>query len=430
MVASPMDRKGRPVTTISAIITSVMIMGVGSALLTTVLSVRAGLEGIPESVIGLVLSGYYIGLVAGTFVATLVIPSVGYVRAFAAFASLASAVGFMHILIINPVVWFFFRVLYGICLSVMQVVSESWLNVTVTNTHRGRVLSLYSIALLASLGMGQPLIGQFSPGSFEIFGITTIIVSLCLLPITLAQVSGTPKIKQSKPMIKQTFLRSPLAGVGVTLSGLLYGGTWSLLPRYGQQIGFTNGEIGLSMLLLALGTLFFQWPLGWLSDKRGRRSAIFLSSSGALFISIIIISADIKGPLLFLLFFLFGGGGMPLYSLAVALMNDRLKTEEMVQAAGTLILFYGVGAASGPIISGMVMSKVGPQGLFYTMALPVFLFLLFTVLRLIKVPRLKRPARLEPSHYHPYPRTTAAVFSLLKKTRRNTRDPGPQREKG
>ncbi len=418
-----MSEESRPVTTITAILFSVLLMGVGSALLATVVSMRAGLEGVPEQIIGLIMSGYYIGLIIGTFLAGVVIQSVGYVRSFAAFASIASAAGFMHILIINPSVWFLLRVMYGICLAVMEVVVESWLNVSSSNTNRGRILSLYSIALLASMGLGQPLIGRFSPASFEVFGIAMIIVSLCLIPVTLAKVSGTASVKRGRPHLKRTFLRSPLAGAGVIVSGLLYGGAWSLVPRYGQGIGLSEGQIGIVMLLIALGTLTFQWPLGLISDRKGRRLAILLSAAAALAASLLIAVTRADGPLFFLLSFLFGGFGMPLYSLSVALMNDQLEPEEMVQAAGTLILFYGVGSAAGPIIAGNIMAKIGPAGLYYAMAVPLALFLVFALARFGKAARLPKLGR---KRYKTYPRTTAAVYSLLRRPRKNIRENNEQ----
>jgi MFS family permease len=50
------------------------------------------------------------------------------------------------------------------------------------------------------------------------------------------------------------------------------GATWSLTPLYGQQVGMDDGAIGLLMLLVSLGTIVLQWPVGWLSDKKSRRA--------------------------------------------------------------------------------------------------------------------------------------------------------------
>jgi MFS family permease len=415
-----MSEENSPVKTISAILLAVLLMGIGSALLATAVSIRAGLEGVSEQLLGFIMSGYYIGLILGTFLSGRFIRSVGYVRSFAAFASIASIAGFLHVLVVSPAVWFFLRVMVGVCLAVMEVVVESWLNVTSVKTNRGRILSLYSIVLLASMGLGQPLIGRFSPSSFEVFVISAIIISLCLIPVTLAKVSGTARVSKSRPQITKTFLRSPLAGIGVVVSGFLYGSTWSLIPRYGQQVGLSEARIGLVMLLIALGTLTFQWPLGVMSDRKGRLPAIFVSLCVTVGSSIFIAVTGTGGPLFYIVSFIFGGFGMPLYSLSVALINDQLRTDEMVQAAGTIILFYGIGSVAGPVLSGALMSRIGPSGLYYAMAVPTVLYLFFALSRIRKA--VRKPGR-ERATYKPYPRTTAAIFSLLKKSRKKKNAP-------
>jgi MFS family permease len=296
----------------------------------------------------------------------------------------------------------------------MLVVVESWLNVSSSVYNRGRILSIYSVAYLASMGLGQPLIGLFSASSFEIFGVTTILISLCLVPITLARVTGTPQIQRKPPRLVATFMRSPLAGSGIMVSGLLYGGSWGLIPRYGQQVGMPEAQIGALMLLISLGTLAFQWPLGWLSDRKDRRRAILLSSVVGISAALIIAVTRAGGIMLYPLILVFGGFTMPLYSLCIALMNDQLETQEMVQAAGALIVYYGIGSAAGPLIGGVFMAKLGPVGLFYSLALPLALYILFAFLRVRLVPRLPK---IRKTSFRLYPRTTSAAFSLLRKAR-------------
>lgn len=411
----------RPVRTIATIMVSVLLMGTGSALQGTALTLRAGIEGFSETTIGLIMSIYFVGLAAGTFLSTTVIRSVGYVRSFAAFASIASAAAFAHVLVIHPVAWIIFRAVHGLCLSVMLVVVESWLNVSSSTYNRGRVLSIYSVVYLASMGIGQPLLGRFSPATYEVFGITTILVSLSLVPMALTRVTGSPRVAQRRPRILSTFFRSRLAGTGVVISGLIFGASWSLIPRYGQRAGLGEGGIGVLMLLLSVGTLAMQWPLGWLSDRRDRRKAIFYASAVGLAAAVAIALFRPGGIFLYILVLIFGGFSMPLYSLSIALMNDQLNRDEMVEAAGALIILYGVGSTLGPLLGGPAMGRFGSQGLFYLMAGALGVLLLFVLLRLTRVPEL--PERIR-RRYRPFPRTTYAAFSMLKKVARRRKREG------
>ncbi|MEA1911745.1 MAG: hypothetical protein U9N32_08765 [Spirochaetota bacterium] len=115
----------RPVTTFTAIMIAVFLMGSGSALQGTALVIRAGIEGFPETIIGIIMSVYYAGVAIGIFIAAPTMRSVGYVRSFAAFASIASTTAILHIIIIDPYAWIIFRFINGLCLSVMVVVVES-----------------------------------------------------------------------------------------------------------------------------------------------------------------------------------------------------------------------------------------------------------------------------------------------------------------
>ena len=406
-------------TTIVAIITSVFLMGAGMGLQGSAVALRAGLEGFSDSVVGLIMSFNYVGLIIGSMIAPKIIRNVGYVRSFAASASLGSASAIAHLLWIDLVPWLVFRAATGLSLSVMFVVAESWLNSSSTSHNRGRVLSVYSIVYIVSMGAGQPLMAVFPPSSFEVFGMTTILISFCLIPVAIMRVSGEPSADPEPPRLVQTFLKSPLAGGGIVVAGIMAGATWSLAPLYGQQVGMDSGAIGVLMLIVSLGSMAFQLPLGWVSDKTSRRRAILLSVGGAAIMAGLIALIRPSGALLSVMVFLYGGFGMPLYSLSVALANDQIEPREMVRAAGAIVIYYGLGNAVGPVLASQFMRWVGPSGLFLAMTLVMAVLLAFVLLRMTLIPALPK----RESRYRLYPRTTASAFQLLRKVRSRRRPP-------
>lgn len=404
----------RPVTTLTAIMISVFFMGMGTALQGSAVSLRAGIAGFPDAVIGFILSANYAGLVLGSLIGPGIIRKVGYVRSFAAFASMASISSIAHVLWINPFAWILFRFTTGLCLAVMLVVVESWLNASSTSYNRGRVLSIYSMMYLGSMGAGQPLLAVFSPAGFELFGVTTVLISFCLVPVALMQVSGDAVGEYRPPRLIKTLKNAPLAGIGTMVAGVITGATWSLGPRYGQLLGLADGRVGLLMMLVALGTIVMQWPLGLISDRKDRRRAIFLSVAVAFGTALVMALTRVAGPTLFILMFFFGGFGMPLYSLCIALINDQLAPEHMIQAAGAILLYYGIGSALGPVLAGMSMAAVGPAGLFLFMAAVLGLYLLLVAVRLRLAPELRVRRS---TAYRAYPRTTPAAFELIRRAR-------------
>ncbi|MEX2443961.1 MAG: MFS transporter [Alkalispirochaeta sp.] len=417
-VASPADSRGSR-TTIVAILISVFLMGAGMGVQGSAVSLRAGLEGFSNSLVGLIMSANYVGLIIGSMIAPTLIRNVGYVRAFAASASLGSASAISHLLLIDPIAWIVFRTATGFALSIMFVVAESWLNSSSTRANRGRLLSAYSVVYLVSMGAGQPLLAIFPPAGFEIFGATTVLISFCLIPVAIMRVTGEPSPDREPPRLIRTFMKSPLAGSGVIVAGIMAGATWSLTPLYGQQVGLEGGAIGMLMLLVSVGTMALQWPLGWISDKKSRRLAILWSVAVAAGAAALLAMFRPSGGVLYVLIFLYGGFGMPLYSLAVALANDQFEPHEMVQAAGAIVIYYGIGNVFGPVLGSQFMRWIGPAGLFLSMTLVLALFLAFVLVRISLIPALPKRA----TRFRLYPRTSASAFQMLRKVRVRRKPP-------
>ncbi len=401
-----------PRTTIVAIMIAVFLLGAGAALQGTAVALRGNIEGFSNHMIGIIISSYFVGFIAGSLMVVQFIRFVGYVRTFSAFASLASTTALAHLIVIDPIAWIIFRSLHGLFIAGMLVIVESWLNSSTSTYNRGRILGLYSLVYLAAMGAGQPLIGILPPSGFELFAVTSILVSLSLVPLALAQVSGIPQVDRTPIRLMKTFAKSPMAGFGVILSGMSAEAMWGLAPLFGQNSGFNEIGIGYLMLSLSLGALASQWPLGWISDRSDRRFTILIGAgiSAAAAGGITLVGA--AGMPLYVLTFLFGAFCMPLYSLSIALLNDQLTHSEMVHAASALVVFYGLGSAAGPYGASVCMSWLGPNGLFLFIGVVLGAFLILSLSRLLLVPFLPRRHQ---EHYHPYPRTTFAAFFLLRR---------------
>ena len=79
--------------TILVLVGGLALLLVGVGLLGTLLGVRATLAAFGNSETGLIMSGYYIGYIAGTMLVPRVIRHVGHIRCFAAFAAPGFAFG-------------------------------------------------------------------------------------------------------------------------------------------------------------------------------------------------------------------------------------------------------------------------------------------------------------------------------------------------
>src|SRR5215510_1978662 len=131
------------------------LMAFGVGLIGLLLPIRMSQEGVAPQIAGYVMSAYYAGFVAGSLMAQRIIGRVGHIRAFAAFAAVLTASVMIHALIFNIPVWGLMRAAVGFCMAGLYAVIESWLNVRSPNELRGRVLSMYTLTIYISSGVGQ-----------------------------------------------------------------------------------------------------------------------------------------------------------------------------------------------------------------------------------------------------------------------------------
>src|SRR5450759_1122053 len=121
------------------------VLMLGAGLQSTLLGLRATLEGFPTPVTGIVMSCYYVGYLLGTITAPRLLRKVGHIRVFAALAAVASVATLVQASFVHPVPWAAMRLISGLCFAGIYVVAESWLNDLATRANRGRLLAVYML---------------------------------------------------------------------------------------------------------------------------------------------------------------------------------------------------------------------------------------------------------------------------------------------
>ena len=362
-------------TPVFPLLCGLFLFSLGNGLQGTLVAIRAGLEGVGEEGIGAIMSFYFIGYVMGTFLAPRVVRRVGHIRTFASFASIASAATLAHILTVDAVSWALFRAVSGLCIAGLAVVIESWMNSHAAPENRGTVLSLYGLVTVAAIACGQLLLNIADPDGFILFCLISILISLSLVPISLSRASAPTVTEGVSLNLRYLYRLSSLGVIGTLLTGLTMGAFVGMGATYAQVMGLSAREISLFMLCLMLGSLLFQWPLGWLSDRMDRRLMIaVVACANALVCLAFIVLNDKELTMLLVLAFFLGGFGQPLYSLCVAHANDSVTESEMLSTASTLLLVFGAGSIFGPLFASLLMGQIGGVGLFLVIA-PLYLLL-------------------------------------------------------
>lgn len=349
------------------------ILMFGNGLLGIVLPIRLNLAGTPTEVTGLVMAGYFAGLVLGAIFGKHLISRVGHIRAFAAFAAIASASALGHAMWFSPLTWGLLRVVSGFCSAGLFAAMESWINERSSNELRGRVLSLYMVTTYLSMGASQLLVNLWDIQAAQLFMLPAILISLSLVPVVMTRVAA-PDITAIRPMpFRELYTLSPLAVIAAFCSGLSQGSIQGMGAVFAQAIGFSVFEASLFMGAAIFGGLVLQWPIGRLSDRFDRRTvlvwvlaALFLSAAAM----VVITTAVVPRPLVATLGIipLLAGMSSCIYPIALAQAFDYIERSRMVAASSALLLAFAVGATAGPLVAAVLMSHLGPQGLFIFVA--------------------------------------------------------------
>lgn len=350
--------------TILTLLGGLAILLVGVGLLGTLLGVRATLAAFSNIETGLIMAGYYAGYIAGTQLAPRVIRNVGHIRSFAAFAAVGAACSLAFGLLVQPWPWLFLRILNGACVVGLYMVVESWLNAQSAGHARGRIFSLYMMSTLIALGAGQFLLLAGEVSDLTLFALATMLISLGVVPVAVTQVKE-PAIELAVPFHLAQLIRiSPLGAAGALIAGMVNGAFWGMAPVFGQRLALAEGQIALLMSATIFGGALLQWPVGHVSDRVDRRSvliAVSLATAAAAAVAAWIVINGVAG--LILSAFLYGGLMFSLYAISVAHTNDHLEEGQVLEATRGLIMIYGIGALSGPLLGGIAMDIAGPVGL-------------------------------------------------------------------
>ena len=409
----------RTVSAIAALLLAAAILLAGNGLQATLLAVRGRLEGFPTPLIGLLMSSYYAGFVAGCRVNPGFIKSVGHIRTFVALASIASASALAHPLFVNGAAWAILRAITGFCFAGLLMIIESWINERATNADRGRILSVYRVVDLGSLTLGNAMLTLADPKGFELFAIVSILVSIALVPVALTRSPAPQPIQTAKLDIAALFRLSPVAAIGTPLSALANGAFWAVGPVYALALGYDSKTVAFFISVAVIGAALIQWPLGWISDRVDRRRVIvassMLGSASAIALSLL---GDRSEGFLLLLGGLVGAWIIPTFGLCAAHANDHASPENAVSTNGSLLLLHGLGAAGGATLGGFVISWFGPPALF------IYIGAIYAALAAFCIYRIATAAPVpeqEKTPFVPIPKNTApTVFDIAEEDEAET----------
>ncbi|MCZ7935283.1 MFS transporter [Agrobacterium leguminum] len=252
-------------------------------------------------------------------------------------------------------IWFPLRAALGAVSETLFVVSETWLNHLASEASRGRLIAIYMTALSCGTALGPTIlafVGRHELWAFVIGGLMTFAACTVL-------VFGRPQEpKAEHEDIGNPFRYLGLAPVAVAsaaLNAALEAAGLSLLPIYAVSLGWPEQSATLLLTVLLIGSITLQLPIGWLGDRMPRSKLLallaLLATIGAAFWPMALAHAWLAYPLLFV----WGGVFVGIYTTTVVMLGDLYEGSELVGIYALLSVAWGVGAFTGPFLSGIAM---------------------------------------------------------------------------
>lgn len=138
---------------------------------------------------------------------------------------------------------------------------------------------------------------------------------------------------------------------GVIMTGFMM--LLPLLPRYADQLGFNEFEIGILVASFFLGRVLFEFPVGLLSDYVGRRlimwAALLLFSVTTAAYALTTVAA-----IMILLRLLQGVASSAFAVGSQSYINDLTPAQYRGLANGVISSAVNIGVVAGPVLSGML----------------------------------------------------------------------------
>ena len=399
----------RLLVTFAALFLSVVLLQLGAGSVVPLDAISGAQLGFSKSEIGLMGSAHFLGFFIGCWWAPRLMGEVGHSRAFAAFVA-AGTIGILaHMLLVTPVAWSIMRMAVGLCTAGCYTIIEAWMQAKVTNETRGRAMGVYRIVdICGSLG-AQLMIGVLEPGSYISYNLLALFLCSALFPLTLSKTEApeTPPAPRLRPQL--AWQRSPLAAVGVVVSGVTGAAFRTVGPMYGQEVGLFANQLAIYLAVYVLGGALAQYPVGWAADKYDRRH-VLLALSGVATLACIaaIVFAGFGAWANYVAVAVFGFSTMPIYSVSTAHAHDYASSMERVELSAALMFLYAVGAIASPYVASVLIEDFGPGAMYMMIAVAHVLLIAFGVARMNV-----RPAPGQRTAYTYEPRNSFLTGRLL-----------------
>lgn len=269
----------------------------------------------------------------------------------------------------NIVLWFVIRFVMGATLGGLFIIGEAWINAVASDATRGRTIARYNAAYYVAAALGPlliPITGTAGPMPFLL---AAGLLLLALVPLGWATDQGTLGHAGAGRVRFADFLRAaPVLVLTVALFAVIEFIVPALVPVYGLRSGLDAVAAAYCLTVIGVGRVLLQFPIGRLADTQDRSTLLAACIGGTLLLTLLLPWAVVAGAWGYPVLMLWGGIYGGIYSVALTIVGERFRGEELIVANASLAMVWGLGGMAGPGLAGMAMDIWDPHGMVVVIA--------------------------------------------------------------
>ncbi|MFH2503933.1 MFS transporter [Klebsiella indica] len=271
------------------------------------------------------------------------------------------------------------RLVTGLASGVIIVLGESWITGGAAGKNRAMLTGIYASAFTGCQLAGPLLISAGEAYRLWTLLLVGIVTFACLLMLRHLP-SGSRERLAERPGWRSLGAFLPVLASGVFCFAFFDASILALLPLYGMDKGLNDVMAVLLVTVVLTGDAVFQAPLGWIADRFGIRR-VHLSCAVVFCLALLalpfLLSSHI--PLISGCLIL-GAAAGALYTLSLVRAGKTFSGQKLIMINALLGFFWSAGSVAGPVVSGLLISVVGYDGLVMALLASGVLFLLIQCL--------------------------------------------------
>ena len=281
----------------------------------------------------------------------------------------------------NIYVWFACRFLMGVAGSVLFIVSETWINEIAEDRVRGRVLSLYTFTISATLAISPMFIFILGAEGALPFFVAVSLMIFSVYPLRWTKNSSLDYSDSRVSHVTKFIFLAPTAVAASALMAFEEASVLTMLPVYALRNGLTEQTSALFLTVLAFGSMAVQPIIGSLADRFNRYNLLIISA-------VIVMLGAMSLPLIiqtkvsvWIVMFIWGGAISAIYTLALIIIGHRFRGAQLAAGNAAFGLMWGIAGALAPLSGGIAMTISDPNGFVFVLVAASIAFIVLAIVR-------------------------------------------------